>query len=127
MEGTWKLVVAGVLDLLSGVTHLCGAVVVLVFGWLGDGVFNILWYGMVGTPFHPLVQPVPQELQRMVAIPVILLSVLAIVGGISSLRRKGWGLAFTGSICAMLMTWFLGIPAIILTVLSREKSKTCET
>jgi hypothetical protein len=124
MEGTWKPVVAGVLNLLSGVTHLCGAIVVLVFGWLGDGVFSILWYGMVGTPFHPLAQPVPQELQRIVAIPVIILSMLAIVGGISSLRRKAWGLAFTGSICAMLMTWFLGIPAIILTVLSRKKSNT---
>jgi hypothetical protein len=86
MEGTWKLAIAGVLNLVSGVTHLCGAIVVLVFGWLGDGVFNILWYGIVGTPFHPLAQPVPQELQRIVAIPVILLSILAIVGGISGLR-----------------------------------------
>jgi len=33
---------AGVLNIISGATHLLGAIFILIFGWLGDGFFNIL-------------------------------------------------------------------------------------
>jgi hypothetical protein len=65
---------AGLLNIISGVTHLLGGIFVLIFGWLGDGVFNILWYGMVGTPLTPITQPVDQELQLVLAIPVSIIS-----------------------------------------------------
>jgi hypothetical protein len=42
---------AGVLNIISGALHLSGAIFIFIFGWLGDGVFNILWYGMVGDKF----------------------------------------------------------------------------
>jgi hypothetical protein len=112
---------AGVLSIISGVIHLLGAIFVLIFGWLGDGFFNILWYGMVGTPLTPITQPVAQELQTTVAIPVIILSILAIIGGIYAIKSKVWNLALIGSICGALLTWFLGLPAIILTVVSKNK------
>jgi len=112
---------AGALNIISGATHLLGAVFVLIFGWLGDGVFNILWYGMVGTPLTPLTQPLPQEVQGIVAIPVLILGLLAILGGIYSMKRRVWGLALAGSICGTLLTWFLGIPAIILTMVSKRE------
>jgi hypothetical protein len=112
---------AGILNIVSGVTHLCGAIIVLVFGWLGDGVFNILWYGMVGTPLELLTQPVPQEIQRIVVIPVCILSALAIAGGICAFRRKAWRLAFAGSIGGMLLTWFLGLLSLILILLSKKQ------
>ena len=122
---------AGVLNIISGATHLLGAIFILIFGWLGDGILNILWYGLVGTLFwqgisalHPLVYPLPPELQEIAAIPVMILSILAIVGGICALKRKAWSVAFTGSICAALVTWFLGVPAIILTVMSNKRNLT---
>jgi hypothetical protein len=112
---------AGALNIISGAIHLFGAVFVLIFGWLGDGVFNILWYGMVGTPLTPLTQPLPQEIQGIVAIPVLILGLLAVLGGIYSIKRGAWGLALSGSICGTLLTWFLGIPAIILTIISKRE------
>ncbi len=112
---------AGVLNIISGAVHLLGAIFVLIFGWLGDGFFSILWYGMVGTPLTPITQPVAQELQAMVAIPVIGLSIVAIIAGIYTIKRRGWRLALIGSICGALLTWFLGLPAIILTVMSKNK------
>jgi len=119
---------AGVLTIISGVTHLCGAIFILIFGWLGDGIFNILWYGLAGTVFwqgffalDPFTYPLPQELQGTAAIPVMILSILAIVGGICTLKRRAWRVALTGSICAAPVTWFLGIPAIILTALSKKE------
>ena len=125
---------AGVLNIISGATHLLGAIFILIFGWLGDGILNILWYGLVGTLFwqriwalDPFVYPLPQELQGTAAIPVMILSILAIVGGICALKRKAWRIALTGSICAALVTWFLGIPAIILTVILKKEFDRLES
>jgi hypothetical protein len=112
---------AGILSIISGAIHLLGAIFVFIFGWLGDGFFNILWYGMVGTPLTPITQPVPQELQTTIAIPVIIISILAIITGIYTIKRKSWILALIGSICGALLTWFLGLPAIILIVMSKNK------
>ena len=112
---------AGALNVISGATHLLGAIFILIFGWLGDGIFNILWYGMVGTPLAPITQPVAQELQVIVSMPVIILSILAIIAGIYAIKGKYWRLALAGSICGTLLTWFLGLPAIIFTIISKNK------
>lgn len=111
---------AGALNIISGATHLLGAIFIFIFGWLGDGIFNILWYGMVGTPLTPITQPMPQELQSIIAIPVSALSVFVIIAGLYAIKRQGWKLVVIGSICGTLLTWFLGIPAIILSVISKK-------
>ena len=111
---------AGLFNIVSGVTHLLGGIFVLIFGWLGDGVFNILWYGMVGTPLTPITQPVNQELQFVLAIPVIIISILAIIAGILALRRRYWLLVLVGSCCSLLLTWFLGLPAVLFTILLKN-------
>ena len=111
----------GLLNIVSGVTHLLGGIFILIFGWLGDGFFNILWYGMVGTPLTPITQPVSQELQSIVAIPVIILSIMAIIAGLFSIKRRKWSMVLIGSICGTLLTWFLGLPAILFTILSKNK------
>jgi hypothetical protein len=110
----------GILNIISGVTHLLGGIFVLIFGWLGDGVFNILWYGMVGTPLTPITQPTDQELQLILAIPVIVISIVVIMSGILALRRRYWTLVLIGSCCSFLLTWFLGLPAVIFAILSKN-------
>jgi hypothetical protein len=117
---------AGLLNIVSGVTHLLGGIFVLIFGWLGDGVFNILWYGMVGTPLTPVTQPVDQALQFVLAIPVIIISTVVIITGIFALRRRYWILVLIGSCCSLLLTWFLGLPAIIFTILSKSSFRRLE-
>ncbi|MFC1958790.1 hypothetical protein ACFLV6_02625 [Chloroflexota bacterium] len=112
---------AGLLNIVSGVTHLLGGIFILIFGWLGDGVFNILWYGMVGTPLTPITQPVGQELQFILAIPVIIISILSVIAGIFAIRRQNWIMVLIGSCCTFLITWFLGLPAVLFTILSKNK------
>ena len=112
---------AGILNIVSGVTHLLGSIFILIFGWLGDGVFNILWYGMIGTPLTPITQPVSQGLQSLLVIPIIILSIIAIIAGIFSIKRRKWSIVLIGSICGALLTWFLGLPAILLTIMSKNK------
>jgi len=53
------------------------------------------------------------------------LAIVAIVGGVFAIRGRVWGLAFAGSICATisLFTWYLGIVAIILIILSKNEFK----
>ncbi|MFC1913830.1 hypothetical protein ACFLXF_00960 [Chloroflexota bacterium] len=114
---------AGILNIISGGLHLSGAIFILIFGWLGDGIFNILWYGMIGTPLTPIAQTVAQELQATIAIPVIVLSIFVIIVGIYAIRGRSWRLVVIGSICGALLAWFLGIPAIILTVISKKGFK----
>ena len=54
------------------------------------------------------------------AIFLLIVSILAIVGGIYALRRKNWGMALTGSIAALVCMAPLGIAAIVLVALSKE-------
>ena len=51
--------------------------------------------------------------------------IIAIVGGIFTLRRRVWGLALAGAICASLsfVSWMIGIPAVILVATSKNEFK----
>ena|ERR1035437_6105386 len=52
----------------------------------------------------------------------VVLGIVAIIGGTFALRRKVWGMALTGTICALFPpATILGIPAIILLSLSKTE------
>ena len=54
--------------------------------------------------------------------PLIVIGVVAIVGGVYALRRRIWGLALAGSICALMGPWaILGILAIIFVALGKSE------
>ena len=57
----------------------------------------------------------------ILATALIVPGVLSILGGICSVKRSVWGMALAGSISTLLSVTFLGIPAIILTVVSRRE------
>lgn len=52
---------------------------------------------------------------------MLLLAILALVGGIFALRRKLWGLALAGSISGTMTFMPTGIAAIIFTSMSRPE------
>jgi len=112
MQTTWKPTVAGILDIVGGFSTavwLLGVYVLLaVFSSLGD------------RPFNPSSALGPLGLA--VVCVLVALPVLAVAGGISAIQRKRWSLALTGSIVSCFSPlWFLGIAAIIFTVLSAEE------
>ena len=49
------------------------------------------------------------------------LGIIALIGGIVTLRRKAWGLALAGAICALFPVVPLGIFAIIFVSMGRKK------
>ena len=112
MEKTWKPVTAGILSIIAGVLGAAGGIVVAVVG----GTIGKLWLG-------PMAVPNITTILGAIAIPLIIIGIVAIVGGIYALKRRIWGLALAGSICSFICVWFLGIPAIIFTAMGKNEFK----
>jgi len=112
---TWKARAAGILTIVAGSLAVVesvfvAALVIRALGWLE--VFSALdQSGIVAA-----------------AVAVVIISaIVAIVGGVFALKRRIWGLAIAGSICAIfsfiaipfLLNLPLAIAAIVLVVLGR--------
>lgn len=107
MKKTWMPTAAGILDIVCGAFALIGS-----FGCV------------VGGGIVSLVQEVPRfvpALTMAMALPLLIVGILAIVGGVYALKRAKWGLALTGSIVALFPSWPLGIAAIVFTVLAKNE------
>jgi hypothetical protein len=55
-----------------------------------------------------------------VAVPLLALGIVAIIGGVSAIRRKSFGLSLAGAICA-LPSNILGILAVIFVSVSKRE------
>jgi hypothetical protein len=114
MEKTWKPTAAGILTIIAGFLGLLIAVALAV----GLGIAGTLAGLIPGFPAAGFL--------ALIAVPGIILSIIAIVGGIYALRRRVWGLALAGAICALLFTlpflgWILAILAIIFVSLGKRE------
>ena len=114
MERTWKPTTAGILTIIAG---SLGLLIGIGFA-VGLGIIGFIIEMIPGVPGIGLLS--------FIAIPRIILSIVAIVGGIYALRRKLWGLALAGTICALLFTlpllgWILAILAIIFVSLGKAE------
>ena len=105
MEKTWKPTVGGVLAIIAGALELIfGVIGATGIGFMG-GIIGMGWLSAIFAP-------------------LIVLGIIAIIGGIYALLRKIWGLALAGSICALIGPWFiLGILAIIFVSLGKREFK----
>ena len=109
MDRSWRSVTAGILDIIAGVWALCWVFVLA----LGGGITSII-------------SSVPQWVPALLfglAVPFALLALLAVIGGIFAIQRRGWGLALAGSIAAFFCCFILGIVSIILLAISRYEFK----
>ena len=116
---TWKPTVAGILDIVAGVFGLIAVILLFVGAGITGGILGI-----------PGIEAIPRFVPYLllgIAIPLAVLGILALVGGIYALQRKGWGWALAGSIAAVFASTpilrFLpiGIVAIIFTAISKDE------
>jgi len=106
---TWKPTTAGILSIVAGAIELL----------IGIGLTIAL--GLAAS-LAGAVPGLPSGILPVFAIPIIILGIVAIVGGIYALRRKVWGLALAGCICALFWPGFiLGILAIIFVVMGKNE------
>ena len=54
-------------------------------------------------------------------VPLIVLGIIAIVGGVSAIRRKSFGLSLAGAICALIPLNLLGLLAVIFVSLGKRE------
>jgi len=93
-----------------------------------SGAFQLLFMiGMTIASCGKTVCPAPAVAMSyshnvwFMAIPLAVLGILAIVGGIFALRRRYFGWAVTGSVAASLPFSVLGLASIILVALSHDE------
>ena len=119
MEKTWKPTVAGILEIISGAVGFMAV----------TGL--IIAIGITGcTAYFPGKGDIPEFVPSLltgIAVPLAILSILSLVGGIYAVQRKRWDLALAGSIAAIFASTPLlgglpvGITATILTALSKKE------
>jgi len=110
----------GVLSIIAGALHII-AVAVLA----GLAAAGLIWGGFHPFPYMPWIYEhlgflIPAGLIG-VGVFLLALGIVAIVGGVFALRRKSFGMALAGAICALFPIVILGILAIIFVAVSRKE------
>ena len=122
------LTAGGVLSIIAGALEVIGG---LIIAGLTIGIrilFRLAivpadpgdWFGHV-MPFMPVI---PMWL-IIVGVPLFALGIVAIVGGVSALRKRSFGLSLAGAICALPVAP-LGILAVIFVSLSNREFEVRE-
>jgi hypothetical protein len=108
---TWKPITGGILSIIAGGIHL--------IGWLGLSLF----LSRASDFFGREIPNSQSSMAWVVTFPLVILAIIAIIGGIFALRRRIWGLALFGAICAIFspLTWFLGVLAIIFVAIGKSE------
>jgi hypothetical protein len=114
------LTAGGILSIVGGAIEAIGGVIMVVLT-IGTGILLRLAL----LPFTPggwleRIIPVAPFWLIIVGVPLLVLGIIAIVGGVSAIRRKSFGLSLAGAICA-LPSNILGILAIIFVSLSKRE------
>jgi len=118
MEKTWKPTTAGILTIIAGALNLIAGIVVAALSGLVGWVLGSLpmWY-----PGFEAIDIAPNL--AAIGIPLIILGIVAIIGGIYAIKRRVWGLALAGAICALFPppVIVLGILSIIFVALGKKE------
>jgi hypothetical protein len=106
----WMPVTAGILDLVVGIPGLIIGIV-----WAIVGGFLTLFIAGLGA---------------LIGAPMVVLSIIATVGGVFAIRKRAWGFALAAAICGFIVglplvapAILLGIPAIVFTALGKGQFK----
>jgi len=113
MQNTAKPVIAGILNIITGVISFIAAISMFI----GYGIVSGAFYfpGMAAIPWF-----VPTAVIST-AIPTLIFALLALFGGIFALQRKIWGLALAGSIVSIIVLFPLGVASTVLIALSKDE------
>jgi hypothetical protein len=115
----WMPVVGGILNIISGVIGLIATAILVAFSvTLGAGiardVLSSLGFLNIGIPLTII---------WLVAIPMLIISIVAIISGVYAVNKKNWGLALAGAICSIVPSQVIGVIAVILIVMSKKEFK----
>jgi hypothetical protein len=116
---SWIPTVAGILTLINGSLNLLG-----VFGLAIAAIVlstTSYWWDSIEPDIYPMTVGGLVGILIALAVFLLVVGIVSVLGGISALQRKRWGLALAGSITSLFGTTILGILAIIFTAISKEE------
>lgn len=116
MEKTWKPTTAGILSIIAGSLTVGGGIVLLLLGGVLSGIL-----AAAGVPDIAFLIPFP--ILGIIAVPLLILGIVAIIGGVYAIKRRYWPFALAGAICALFppQIGILGILAIVFVVLGKDE------
>ena len=117
------LTAGGVLSIVSGALEVIGGVIIVMLALGARIVLRLAllpmhpgdWFEHL-TPFIPVI---PMWL-IIVGGPLLALGIVAIIGGVSAVRRQNFGLSLAGAICA-LPSNIWGVLAVIFVSVSKKE------
>jgi len=117
MKLTWKPIMAGILDIVSGAIGMVGGLYFVVLTSLFRSMHEILRADPI------VIEQTEQIISKLFAIPFVLvfIGIISIIGGVYALQRRIWGLALAGAICSCIVFPIFGLPSIIITGLAQEE------
>ena len=101
---TWKPTTAGILSIVAGTVSVITGIFVVSVSELIGMMAGFWGMGAIGTP-------------------ALVVGIVAIVGGAFAIRRRIWGMALAGAICALFPppVIVLGILAIIFVAMGKNE------
>jgi hypothetical protein len=120
------LTIGGVLSIIGGALEVIGGGIML-----GLVIAHRELFRLGSTTGHPVIRSglfgeVDLIWAIIIGVPLIVLGIIAIVGGVSAIRRKSFGLSLAGAICALpavyfslFLAWvFSALPTFIMVILA---------
>ena len=135
METTWKPTTAGILEMISGVIGIGVGIVVMgvgrFMGTLGGldwsdfmGEWGGMWGPGIGGDMPSRLTEIlgmSSTIMLVVGIAVLAFGIIALAGGIYSIKRRKWGLALAGNILTLPIAGILALLALIFVALGRKE------
>jgi hypothetical protein len=118
----WKSTVAGVLTLVIGaidVLACLGSIVTII-------VFNSSprFVDYIEDQVYPMTTDFFTGMMIFAAVVFGIAAIVAILGAISALQRKRWGLALAGAIVSIIGPWWpIGITGTVFAAIARDEFK----
>jgi hypothetical protein len=117
MQQDWKPMTICILEVCAGISSLIGGAVLAFLGVVAQGLPVRIDEHVPNWPFA-----VGATLFLALAIMLLAFGLLAVIGGIHALRGTSRFWPMVGAIAATFAFFPLGIPAIVLTVMSEQEA-----
>ena len=118
------LTAGGILSIIAGAFEVIGGgvVVALIMSpGLRHSLLPPIPMPLLPGDWYEHFIPVMPNWLIIVGVPLLVLGIIAIVGGVSALRRKSFGLSLAGAICALIPLNLLGLLAVIFVSLGKRE------
>ena len=111
-------IVGGILSIVAGGIGCLGAAMIILFA-VFFGVMSTGYY--YDDPFSEGFFGVFVAIYAVMGVAMLLIAVLAIIGGVYGIKKRYWGLALAGAIAAAVAFFPAGVVAIVFTALGKKE------